>query len=232
MTRFARPEDEIFVLGDDPYAYIALNRAPPPYVSLYNQSLRANQEEQIAWLERRRPRLVLWRPNRALSDGVPEQVRAPLLFAHIVTHYVPESEAGGFQLLRSRAPHEPADLGFFKRWLHDRLDLGFLPSQSGAAKSAGKDVPNRTTVAEFVVVRSHHPIQSRKREVIFDVGEDSFTVEFKEREGVLTYFIRTDRLWFHSLATSNNLLPALRSSRPSDLEVRLETIALAEDVLY
>jgi hypothetical protein len=219
----------LFVLGDEAYAYIATASLPPPYLTIYNQSILYSQNETLAWLERERPGFVLWQPGAARFDDVPNHVRVPLLFAYVAEHYVPVAERGGFALLRRRES-EPLDLTFWTKWLGSRVDLGYIPSESGALRYAASAGGDRRTSAEFLVVTNDHPQQGQTRSAVFAVGGQTFAVDFRERPPVTKYYVRLDRLWFYDVAKAAGYSPRIEHGESG--RVALNVIGLTENVLY
>jgi len=84
--------------------YYFLNRDNPTrFVEVAYYESEARQREVIAALEHNpKVRAALVPPGGILVDGVPHEVRAPLVWQYLQTHFVPDFEEGGVTFWRRR----------------------------------------------------------------------------------------------------------------------------------
>jgi len=223
-------EDKIFVLGDEPYVYLALSKECPYFLTLYNQSLLEDQFQTLRWLELHKPKYVFFDPEKKSFDGVPNVVRTPLLFQYVASHYVPETTVGVFKVLRERGEQEQPAREFWAETLGRSIDLGFIPAAS-MIPVRGKPNEGGTPV---LLVSIEHPQGGRKRKIGLGENdsvqaEERFSFEFREDESLHEYGIRLDRLWYWPLL--NEQERALRcKSEGTHCEIRF--IDNSEQSLY
>jgi hypothetical protein len=192
-----RPATKVFVLGDDVVLYPPLGKPTPYYLSIYNSSPLEAQERSLAWLHRESPEWVVWRPDFASFDGVPNVVRTPLLYRAVVLGYEPFERVGRFEILRRRAdPSGPIDLGFWATRVGTTLDLGALPAISPLSRFAPCGTEHDCVAALRIDVE--HPVKGRRRVLPVEVAGKRFEIQFSELPAQRTYHVRLDRIWFWS----------------------------------
>jgi hypothetical protein len=181
----------LYVLGDAPVEYVLLDQRPPWEINVYNTSPIRDQAHVIAWIDQHRPSVVvLDRQNGQLFDGVPNDVRIPLVYQKIITSYEPETTSGPFDVLRRmQSGQQPAD-GFWLNRLGAVLDLGAIPD---AEPAVGPPVPGapRTPVLQ---VTTAGPASPGLVSVPISFGGTVVTVQF-DASGRRRYEIPVDRLW-------------------------------------
>lgn len=222
--------DRVFVLGDDSYLNAVLSQAPTFYFTFYNQSPLDAQKDSAAWIAVHRPKFVLWRKTFSSFDQVPNQVRVPLLYERVIRDYVYDSTAGPFTILRRRAPGEEVSFDFWRDALGATTDLGFVPGRSDPAALDGPG-PYAAQTFTYLVCDVSHPMHGRSREVSFNVRGKEYFVRFRERQGVSSYRVLLDRVWFWQLAHQSGIQTAPVSGQP-DISLRLATITSTRDTLY
>jgi hypothetical protein len=69
-----------YVFGDDSIFYILLDQIPPYYLTHYNASGFWAQEVLVEWLKIKKPNYILSKAEDVDFDGVPAEIRSPLLY--------------------------------------------------------------------------------------------------------------------------------------------------------
>ena len=205
------PPPPFTVLGDAQLLYPLFRQRPPFHAELYDASPVAEQQRMLGELEEIDPQLMVWRRD-FFWDGVPYNVRSPIVFANAIKGFVPLSRDVTTDVLRPREPGEPIPLRYWRERLGTTVELGYIPSYSRA-----DDAPKCETLgsdrgcAPYALVESSSPDPGET--VTLDVRGDagSFEVTFRAREGVDEYPVRLDRLWFWPLLGES---PEVASATP------------------
>ena len=197
-------------LGDAQLLYVLLNKDPPYQIEPYDSSPIAEQREVLQRLEKARPPFMIWNRNvLPYTDPVPYPVRAPLLYAYAVRNYVPRWQSPEFDILRERRPGEAIPGEYWHRTLGRSLKLGYIPSYSRAlnaeACSGGPDCTS------YVVAEGRAPVKGKSVRVAFRGGKRTYWLIFRQRDGVRSYPVPLDRLWFRSILGPK---PDVRSATP------------------
>ncbi len=184
-----RSSTNLFVLGDEPVLYVLLHQLPPWETNLYNTSPIADQRHVVSWIRMHRPAVVVFAP--ATIDGVPSQVRVPLVFEEVVANYVPERVVDGYDILRRTFRGAKPSASFWVHRLGQVLELGAIPDLEAPLPAAGPD----TTLTPVLRVRSigAHPNGLVRIPLVF--GHAFVTVEFRSSPARTTYEIPVNRLW-------------------------------------
>jgi hypothetical protein len=132
-----------------------------------------------------------------------------LLYEYAVRNYVPVRHSVAYDVLRRRRPGEAIPAGYWHRNLGRSLKLLYVPSYSKALEApACRGGPD---CAEYVVARSHSPLDGQSVKLAFKVGSRTFWAIFRARSGVDSYPVRLDRLWFWPMLGAH---PRVRSATP------------------
>jgi hypothetical protein len=196
LSVLGRPLPAFAIVGDSQMTYVLLRQPPPYQVDLYDASPIAEQQAMVDVLRKRQTPYVIWRRDY-LVDGVPYNVRDPLVFAWMVENYVPVRVFPTVTILRRRRTGEAIPAGFWRQELGGTEDLGYIPSFSTAASSS--PCAGGSGCVPYVLLRglSAHP-GTGLAFVIHGNGQ-SYGVLMRSRGGVATYAVRLDRLWFWHL---------------------------------
>lgn len=181
------------VLGDSSLLYMLFDQKAPWHVQMFNMSPIDEQRTVTAALERMEPRHLVWRRDYKI-DGVPYEVRAPLVFAYAIQRYVPEKNGDPWDLLRQRKPGEPPALGFWRARLGETVDLGGIPSYSRGADAESCD--GGPACAPYAVVTGKPAKDGEKIVIDVRAGRRHFKVALTGYEDDTRYSVRLDRLWF------------------------------------
>jgi hypothetical protein len=211
LKQLASPEggstiDEVFDLGDDSTFYVALRQKPPYYITFYNSSPLEAQERTLAWLEKKKPKWLVWRPSFTTFDEVPNLVRVPLLYQAAISNYASFERVGDFEILRRRDPGAPIDVGFWADRLGTSIDLGAVPAISGLQ---GATQCSAEPCIEALRVQVETPLAGNKRVVHLTVGGKRFEVTFTEQRGQKEYYLYLDRLWFYGGPRRGGMKPEI-----------------------
>lgn len=135
----AKIKDESFVSWPgDPIFYILADQKPVYFPQSYETSSIENQLEYVRQVSTEERDVLVYRPNMANSDGVPDYVRNPLVVEYFLTNFLPNEQVGRYVLMKKNP-----DLDFFEQddeGLNDfrnrflNLDMGYLPASEGEHK--------------------------------------------------------------------------------------------------
>jgi hypothetical protein len=182
----------LYVLGDDPVEYVLLNQQPPWEINVYNTSPIRDQHHVIAWIEDHKPAVaILDLPDGQTFDGVPDDVRIPLVYQQIVGAYEPAKSVDGYDVLLRRRPREKPAATFWIDQLGSVLDLGAIPDVESPILPATRG-SERTPVLQ---VRARTTAPRGEVSVPISFGGNVVTVEFQATPGRRSYDIPIDRLW-------------------------------------
>jgi hypothetical protein len=192
-----RPDDSVYVLGDYPIFYMLLQQRPPYSSNTYNDSPIYEQQKVLDWFHRKNPRFVVWGTDVMGYDQVPHIVRLPLIYTYVVEHYEFVRAIGPYHILAERLPDHPPDLGYWRRVLGDRVDLGAVPGLARLTEYAACGGDAARCDAVLVVKYPHsRPAPGSKLTVDIESRGGPFRIQFdvdpKERE----YVVNLNRLWF------------------------------------
>ena len=165
----------------------------------------------------------------ATFDGVPNPVRAPLLYSHAVTHFVPLGTVGKFEVLRRRLPDEPPDLAYWRDKLGASLDLGYIPATSRALPEA--DDRGRHQM-RYLIVRVAEPGEGAVYSVTLRQAGEPYTVQFSGRKGVEEYAVAVDRLPFAAAGDELGRPSVVESSSGGGVSAQFRTLRFAAERLY
>ena len=212
-------KDRIFVLGDDSLLYVLRRQDPPYMINLYNGSPIDEQERTVKWLERNRPRFVLWDPDNASFDWVPNVVRTPLIYRYVVDRYAYLGSSGRFHLLGLRAAGAPPDFAYWRHALGPVVHMGRLPAISRLS-----DYPEcragRSPCTDVLIVHFEaQPPPESKAAVRVETSGGPMELRFDVERGRRDYVFNLDRQWFWGIARPAN--PAASMQNPA-ARVRIE----------
>jgi hypothetical protein len=213
------PERPFYVLGDESALYVALDQKPPWYITFYNESPVEAQQEVVRWIRSVRPEFVVWNPGYTDFDGVPNVVRAPLVFDEIIADYAPTESVGEFDILRRHPDGSPPALDYWKAKLGRTLDLRALPSESvlrSAPVCSGLE-----GCAEVVKVRTSGSGQTIT--IPIRAAGETFEVKFTTRAGVNEYLVNLRHVWFWGALARLGCKPELGTPAQADM-IRLERV--------
>ena len=191
-------QDSLFVLGDDPVLYVMLDKAPPWVVTAYNGSPISDQHRVVQWLKQHRPNVVIFDEATPSFDGVPSDVRIPLVYQAIVAAYMPIAHIGTYDVLEPRKPGQRPAAGFWSVQLGEVLNLGFLPDAMGT--TAPKPGSARDRVPYLQIDRDQKPTGPTVVSVPLRFGRVSIDVTFNAQTGRKEFSIPLARVWAWSIS--------------------------------
>jgi hypothetical protein len=243
----------LFVLSDDPVFYILAGARPYFHTNGYNAAPIREQKRVVGLLEAAPPSLILWRSGDLGVDNVPPVVRDPLVYEHVILHYVPHAAGanGAFALLRQRRPEEPVAIDFWRARLGSALHLGHIPRFSSMAKFRVLTGGPSEEDAEFLTVKITDPAAAasprpeipdlpqiggykpagRTVAIPVECAGRRFTIALSIVPQQSEYHVLLNRVWFWGPLKKAGLSPALGDPGPG-IEVHIERRAGNEDILY
>jgi hypothetical protein len=241
----------IFVLSDDPVFYMLTKTRPYFHTNFYNAAPIKEQQRIVRLLEATPPRVIIWKPTDPGVDMVPPVVRDPLVFDHVIRHYVPMASLQSYELLRLRRPDEPVAVEFWHMKLGSVVHLGHIPRFSAVQENREDKDPREE--AEILTVRVTDP------ETVFaspappgipelpqlggyhtsghtialpvECAGQQFTVALSVVPGQSEYHIRLDRIWFWGPLRKAGFCPSVGQVGPG-VEAHVDRRPARDDVLY
>jgi hypothetical protein len=210
--------DKVFVLGDNQILYVLLQQDTPYQVNTYNSSPIEEQRHVVAWLESNHTKFVVWQPALAEFDGVPDDVRVPVIYDYIIRNYVPLRRAGDFEILRLKRPDEALDVRFWRDRLGNSIYLGHLPEE---ASLEGAEGCRGAACDPIVIVRvpvKKTDMPGHRVSIGIRSGQDQFSILFDTNPAKREYNIDLNRVWFWR---ASNLPIGQVQFLPSDPEMQL-----------
>jgi hypothetical protein len=218
----------IYVLGDDSMFYVLLNQAPPYVTNSYNMSPIYEQVRTLEWLNRVRPRFVVWSPANAAYDSTPHVVRLPLVYDYVVRHYRLENAIGLYHVLTALRPEQTPDFAYWQQTLGGE-DLGFIPALARLSdfEPCASNGPCSPVIVAKRVVNSGS--LDGKVGLRIRCGSGEATVKFQLSPDQDSYVIPTRRLWFSYWLEK---APIEVVSLDGRLQVEVQRRAVTDSILY
>ena len=217
----------IYVLGDQSYYYVALKQKPCPYISLYDNSGIHSQNEQVACLKERLPAYVIWDSSKSGFDNVPNLVRVPLIFDHIIANYVHETSFGTVHILHSSDSSGKFDWDFWINNLTNAIDLGAIPWVSNVTKFEECDSSSCVSFAKLSNSSSELKLIVENREFTIQTKRpDESKVRISSSPAVFL-----NRLWFYNAAKRTGKTVKVMDTQNSQ-ELKIESKNNLPNILY
>lgn len=187
-----RSSSNLFVLGNNPIEYVLLNQEPPWQINAYNASPIRDQHQVIGWIAKHKPAVVVFDVQDGQTfDGVPNDVRIPLIYQAIARSYEPVTSVSGFDVLQRRKPGQKPAAKFWTSALGQVVNLGSIPDAEPPIPPASPEA----TSTPVLQVRATSTSPNEQVAVPLSFGGTAITVEFHAVAGRNTYDIPVDRLW-------------------------------------
>ena len=196
----------IFVFGDMPILYLLLPGPTPFQVNNYSASPVRAQLQTRDWLNRMRPDAVVMDPTYFVFDDISITVRDPVIVDAVVRNYVPSEPVGRFYLLFPRAAGQKIPLAEWRKFLGSRIDYGYL-LRNIERNAAPQCTPDASDDCLRYLQLTFDADRAERFTFSVDVGALSFQVSFMRSEGLKTYLVPVDRIWFWRAAEANGLTP-------------------------
>ncbi len=225
---------DVFALSDDPILYILTGQAPVYEANLYNTSPLYEQRRLVSWLAVRKPQYVNLDPAMTGFDQVPNAVRCPLVFAHVIGSYVPEQTVGKVEMLRRRLSAEPIPWPYWRDKLGAMLYLGSLPRVSSFPRFRPCNDKAGGGCVEFLRVRltKEHSV-AKPVDITVEAADLLFTVRLDTVPHQDVYYVYLDRVWFwKTVKDHGGVARILRESVPEGVAAEVISREDAPDFLY
>jgi hypothetical protein len=199
-----RPRDDtdVYVLGDAPVIYSLLRQRPPWHIVLYSASPLAEQRRVIAWIEEERPRYVVLDRVNTVFDLVPQAVRTPLIFQHVIEHYSFAYRLGSYDVLERSDETDP-NQQYWPTVLAGEVNLGSIPEVSSYERIEPCEDGQRDC-ALFLVARPPRPGWTGQVKVPMRFLRHTIFIRFTA-SGSEGYTIPLARTWAWGLTHSPKL---------------------------
>jgi len=211
----------IYVLGQDQYLYMLLDKSPPYYLTIWEGGTQRAQVKTLEAFASAAPDLIFYNPSVRSFDGVPDQARAPRLYQHVVENYRVIGEVDKYVVLGPRSDSEAID---YRRWgelLGQDVALGYIPGSTSfdSLPDCGGDA---SECGDYLVVTlAEDPgVSSMTASLPTEFGE--YSVTWSTRAKQLRYTVPLLRLWFWPI------LPAAQKSNPWKIATGEATFEVVE----
>jgi hypothetical protein len=128
----------LFVLGDEPFIYLAFGKIPPYFVSLFNQSFVSNQVDTIKYLASEKPKYLIINRNFKEFDIVPNLIRSPLIYKYVINNYRFVANESNYDLLEYSGKFESSSMNYWRHLLGSELNYGSLYKSNTYNKPANE----------------------------------------------------------------------------------------------
>ena len=219
-----------YVLGDDSFLYIIAKQKPPFHITLYGGCNIFDQKLITDWLEENKVEFVIWKPAFTHFDSVPNLVRVPNIYNHVIKHYEPYGTFATYQVLKRRDPIQPIPVEFWRRYLGDTIDLGHLPSITDISKMTNCGVHASSAGHEFLEVKVTGQKSDQQRTIRVNVGDLSFNILFWQNQKDDVYRIYLDHIWFWNCLKKEKVVPSLDQSQDTGLAIEILRQACKRDL--
>ena len=200
------PVPSFATIDDAQLMYSFFGQNPPYQVEPYDTSSIDEQHEVVDRLRAERPDYAVWLRDWLIQDGVPYEVRAPLVYAEFASNYgpaassvtVPATDGGPsseITILRRLKPGQAPKFNFWRDQLGDDMDLGWIP-----ALSDGDELPECDGGPDCVpyAIVTGSPDAPNEQLTMNVRGPDGrqVAVRMETAPGERSYAVRLDHLWF------------------------------------
>jgi hypothetical protein len=208
--------NDLYVLGDDSYIYVALDQLIPPYISYYSESILYSQDTMVTWLLMNKPQYVIWNKDNLTFDLVPNILRVPLIYDYIQRNYSFESNFHNFKVLKiSFNSLTDPNLSEWTHYLGSSIDLKYLPSFSSISENYNKCSKAKPT--NTLLIKSNSKTNG---EVVvnFKYKNMLYSLKFNTVPSKQYYFINLERIWFYKFFISQDDLIIYPNNSLDELE--------------
>jgi hypothetical protein len=228
IRRHAGPSGDVgvFALTDEMSVYLLAGQRRLWISNMYDASPLPRQTKVVEWLKRESPPYVVFNVDHLLFDGFQMVVRVPLVYAEVVSRYVPLEVDGKMQVLRLRGAAEPLALSYWRDRLGADVDVGRLASVSsfGARNCSGE-------CGDLLEV--HAPLGGTGRVTVpITAAGLPFSVSFTRVPGETTYRLLLDRVWFWNAAKRAGLPYGLAQTPDPTLQIDVRSVDSTIAALY
>lgn len=203
LERLGAIKDEVWVASDDPILDVLISDGKEPFyfATSYDASPLRWQIRFVAELEKRKPAYAIWNSRGEFIegvpiDGVPYNVRVPLIYSWMVKNYVPISSAGGeYEILRKRNRDEGPAVSWWAEKMGPAVHVGSLMAIATlpVGSCSGADC------ASYLQIKFPPGVEMpRDLNVHFTVAGTKLILRGWTAPHVRTYTWNLDRLWFWS----------------------------------
>ncbi len=206
-TVTAVPRPQFAILGDSQMTYVLLDQRPLYELEMYDAGRISEQRNMLSELSARRPPYLILSQGFD-QDGIPYDVRDPLLYTWMVRNFVPVTVFPEVDILRRRKARQEIPARFWTSQLGAAENLSYIPSMSDAAGSSR--CTGGSGCVRYALASGRAPAGTLVTLTVSGQGR-AYQVQFLARSDVSVYPVRLDRLWFSPLVGSS---PAVTSSTP------------------
>ena len=192
-------DSDIFVLGDSQVLYTLLQQRPPWHIVPYNSSPLNDQRRIIEELEEASPSVVVVDRTSQVFDGVPHDVRIPLIFQYVIDNYEFDHAVGPYDILVRRAPDFDKSAQYWSELLGQDIELGSTPNVS-SYDDPEPCRPVTDACGAFLVVERERTGTAGTVDVLLEFGGYPIVVQFTSEEAS-RYTLPLARTWPWALSS-------------------------------
>lgn len=229
-------KNDVYVLGDESYLYIALEQNFPPHINFYNQSIISLQKESIDWITRNNPKYVIWDANFQDFDRVPNFLRVPLIFNFIQERYHPDSTIDKFQVLVRNRDSEVlfSNLKFWSDHLGRNINFRNLTRLSSLNKELNCNNETNAPLenSNFLLISAPKIHLPNEVKINFKIPGNLFTISFiaGDHSHSGNYVIPLSSIWFYKFLYRESGLEL--TSPDNGISIKFCNDAAGSNVLY
>jgi len=191
------PGGRMFVLGDSQYLYPITGSRPYWVISGWDASPLREQRRVVEELNNDPPDVVVFDPRDIEYDGVPSELRLPLIYRWVVERYSVHSSVGSYELLTPRNAEQDIDWSYWRQMLGTTLDLGRLPAATTAAgASCDLDGGASDHCLAYLTLEVEGVDAVVTRTITLSGPSGFFRLKFLQQPGDRRLEIPLGRMWF------------------------------------
>jgi hypothetical protein len=166
-------------------------------VTPYNTSPLEDQRDVVGWLAQHRPRFVVVDRTTDSFDGIPHDVRIPVIFQHVIENYVYDHSVGPFDVLRRSPDQAPRQDAYWTRSLSRDADLGHVPD---LMRYEIRSCEGGVECGAFLRLEASRGSSAGQVEVPIRFGRHKVVIRFQASYRRSEYTIPLARIWAWGLS--------------------------------
>jgi hypothetical protein len=218
----------LFNFGTQPYFYPILDQKPYYSITQWELTPIGSQNALLEQFKVDPPEIIIWDPQTIAMDGIPAEVRNPLIVDYVVSHFVFDRSFNGLLFLKKLPNLAKVDLEFWLKSLGDTISLGHIPNVISP-----RDYPSCTSSTCGKLLKIERIGEDQKDEVVtFKIksGQHVYNVNFDFPKATRSVSLPLHRLWFWNAVAFNGKNPEIEI--PPSYSFEISNVEKRTDLLY
>lgn len=216
--------EKYYILSESQNLYILLKGDHPYNTNSYNMSPLSEQNNNLNWLIRHKPKYVILDKSKLNFDLVPSKIRNPLIYKFVTNNYSYIKTIGKYDILYLNGNN--FDYLYWSKLLGNTIDLKYIPLFTKPYLCESNSSNNSNVIAEIKVNDKTIPPNVVVLKFHYKSGID-FNVSFFTSNAKSIYWINLDRLWFYNESLVDYITPV-----NANLNISLKKCSISNNRLY